>query len=179
MKTKPFWPLGGPTLPILLLFLCAFAWPLTLPAQNTPEEEKNIAHVKRFFELYSKRDVNAIVELVSPDEISHINDVTAKAGPEVLKEGLLKDIATWNDFFVSVNEIFAKGDKVACRVTFHGIGNKKTGKDQTSHSIEIIRLKDGKSTEFWEADVDCADPVHHSLKPRSLGVPVEAPAQKK
>ena len=71
--------------------------------------------------------------------------------------------------------MIAEGDKVVCRLTWHGthqgkfMGIPPTGKHETFTSIDIVRLADGKFVEHWNV-------VDHLGMLQQLGV-IPAPGQ--
>ena len=59
------------------------------------------------------------------------------------------------DFQATIEDLFAEGDKVVLRFTFHGthqgefMGVAPTGKQVTMTGVEIFRIGDGKIVELW------------------------------
>ena len=55
----------------------------------------------------------------------------------------------------TIEDLFAEGDKVVLRFTFHGthqgefMGVAPTGKQVTMPGIDIFRIADGKIVELW------------------------------
>ena len=63
---------------------------------------------------------------------------------------MLKDIP---DLKVTIEDIFAEGDKVATRETWKGT-KKSTGKTGTGNTIHIFLIRDNKITEEWSQGWD-------------------------
>ncbi len=118
-------------------------------------EEANKALVQRYFDAWQKEDLEALKEIFSPDYVWHTTpgqDQTFEKTLEFVKEQKV----AFPDLVVRIDNIFAKGDKVALRYTFTGThtgdteGFPATGKRVESSGVEIDRIENGKIVETWE-----------------------------
>jgi len=127
---------------------------------DTTIEERNEAVVRRLLEdVFSKRRLELIDELVVPDLKVHTH---VRPGPEGLtpgSEGLHEMIRWivygWPKSRVSVEEVIAEGELVAARFIFSGThggwlhGNPPSGRDAAWNEMFFARMRDGKIAEFW------------------------------
>ena len=123
-----------------------------MKAQATVEEQ-NIALVKRQYEAWNSGDVEAFKEVFSPDYVFH-----SMSGDQSLEQNLEllePQMVGFPDRAFSVEDIFAKGDKLVSRVIFKGThegefqGIPATGKKVEVNGIEIWRVENGKIVESW------------------------------
>ena len=116
-------------------------------------EEQNKALATRFMDVYQKGDSAAIKEICSPDFVEH--GVGQAFSLEQMIEILKGNMAIFSDFAIIVQDMIAKGDRVAVRYllrvthTGEGLGIPATGKKAESAGIEILRFEDGKIAEAW------------------------------
>lgn len=120
------------------------------------ERERKEALMRRFYEeLWSRGNVEAIPELVAEDLVDH----QAPAGQP---SGLAGLVVMWRtdfpDMRETVEELISDGDKVVGRFLMGGthrgefMGVASTGRSVTMGGIDIVRIGDGKITEFWYAE---------------------------
>jgi predicted ester cyclase len=118
-------------------------------------EEQNKALVTRFFDVYQKGDSAAIKEICSPDFSEH--GVGQTFSLEQMIEILKGNMAIFSDFTIIVQDMIAKGDRVAVRYllkvthTGEGLGIPATGRKAETTGIEILRCENGKIVEAWAA----------------------------
>ena len=117
--------------------------------------EDNKAAVRRFFELGpSGGDMEMADALLSPGLTIH-TPLPSSPGIKGINEVVTACRAAFEHLNVTVEDMVAEGDKVACRFTASGIhngefmGRKPTGKPITMTGIEIFRFEDGKIAELW------------------------------
>lgn len=117
--------------------------------------EENKALVRRYMEeSFNQGNISVIDQLVSSDFVYH-----QSAGRDLSTEAYKKmAIMTQNAFpdgHMEMDDLFAEGDKVACRFTVIGThtgeyqGIPPTGKKITFQAINIFRVADGKIAEIW------------------------------
>jgi steroid delta-isomerase-like uncharacterized protein len=123
---------------------------------NTATEKANMAIVKRFFEVGpSKGDLEAAGALLADDFTMQVPLPVSGPGVEAIKGVITSCRAAFGGLHVSVEDIFADGDKVTCRFTSHGthtgefMGVPPTGKEVSMTGIEIFLIKNGKIAELW------------------------------
>ena len=113
--------------------------------------DKNKAIVCKFIKAYNERKLNLIDDFVSPDYIDHEKNI----GREGLKQLIAMGINAFPDWFETVEDIIAEGDKVWVLLSYTGthkgefIGLNPTGKKITSKAVDIYRIVDGKLAEYW------------------------------
>jgi predicted ester cyclase len=122
-------------------------------------EEKNKAIVRRFMNAYNKRELGIFDELVAEDYLDHVFEQT---GREYLKQLFTMAFEAFPDWYETIDDIIAEGDRVWLRVKATGthtgewnlFGAKlpPTGKKTSITMVFIWRLKDGKLVEGWEVD---------------------------
>src|SRR5262245_27608155 len=120
--------------------------------------EQNKTTVRRFYdEMLSKHDLNVAGKLFGADFIDHDPDDWGgrTSGVEGAQEEVGVYIAAFPDMTVSVDDIFAEGDRVVVRATLRGThqgafaGIPPTGKAAVVPAIQTFRMVDGKIAEAW------------------------------
>jgi len=119
--------------------------------------EKNKAGQRRVWEeVFNKGNLAIVPELIADDWIEHspLGDIQ---GPEGFKQGTARMLTAFPDIHVTIDDIFADGDKVVTRFTATGTfkgefgGITPTGKKLTFRGILITQWADGKEVEAWGA----------------------------
>ena len=117
-------------------------------------EKQNEAVVRQVFEAIDAQDFARFQELLVPEIIGHYSgpqeDLTLDSTIQLIKTFY----QAFPDYSHSVEDVFAKGDKVAIRILqqatqkaeFQGIppGNKIS-----YYQISIMQVKDGKVIDWW------------------------------
>ncbi len=117
-------------------------------------EEQNIALVNRYSEAWSKGDIEALTEILSPDYVRHISG--GYMSLEETIESIEQQMEMLPDRTSIAQDIIAKGDKVISRLILRGThegdteGLPATGKTIEIDGIKIVRVEDGKIVESWE-----------------------------
>jgi len=122
--------------------------------------EENKTLMRRFFEeVYTKKNLTAIGELIAP---THIDHAAAAAGlpdgPEGSRQAIGMMLTGFPDLHVTVEDMIAEGDKVVVRMTMRGTqqgalgGIPPTGKQVVVSTIDIVRIEGGKIAEEWGID---------------------------
>ena len=101
---------------------------------------KNLAY--RVYEAANAKDVTAMKELFAPHVVNHSSGIGGENGEEAMN----KVYAAYPDMRFVVEDVLAEGDKVALRVTIHGIPQQPL-----PIIMEIFRIEDGKIAEIWSA----------------------------
>ena len=123
------------------------------------EEVRNKTLMRRFYEeLWSRGNLEAIPELVAEDFVDH----QAPAGQTYGREALAGLVLMWRtgfpDMRETVEDLISEGDKVAGRFLMRGthrgefMGIAPTGRSVTMSGIDIVRITEGKISEFWYAE---------------------------
>ena len=118
--------------------------------------ETNIEIIRRVIEeIWNQGNMAVVDELVHPGYILNEPGMV-RVGIDLLKGGVIGYHAALPDFHISVDEIFAEGDKVVVRWTATGkhtgiplTGFPTTGKSVAFSVININRIADGKLVESW------------------------------
>ena len=126
-------------------------------------QERNKALVRRFLEeVYVKRDLDAIDELLSPDFVDHSLMPGQVGDRKGYKRSTAELLAPWSHTRVTIEDQIAEGDKVLTRVTVRGIhdrgeflGLAPTGEEWAITSMTVNRIVGGKIVEEWsEGSID-------------------------
>jgi len=113
--------------------------------------DKNKAIVCKFIKAYNERKLHLIDDFVSPDYIDHEKNI----GREGLKQLIAMGINAFPDWYETVEDIIAEGDKVWVLLTYTGthkgdfMGLNPTGKKITSKAVDIYRIVNGKLADYW------------------------------
>ena len=118
--------------------------------------EENMRIVRRIYaEVFDRHNLDVINEYYTADFVYH-SPGNPDFDRESLKQGLAAYITAFPDVRLTVEDMFAAGDRVAVRFSAVGtqrgeyLGVPPTGKQVTVTSILIHRLADGKMVEDWE-----------------------------
>jgi steroid delta-isomerase-like uncharacterized protein len=117
---------------------------------------ENMRTVRRVYEeVFEKHNLAIVDELYAPDFVYH-----SPGHPDFDREGLKQGLGSYVNAFpnaqMTIEDMFAAGDRVAVRFTARGthqgefLGVPPTGKEITITSILIHRLAGGKMVEDWE-----------------------------
>ncbi len=116
-------------------------------------EEANMALVMRLTDAFKNHDIEAMKEIYSADLISH-----TPQGDKSLEEALestKQEYVMFPNVTISIEDSFAKGDKVATRFTWIGThegdieGFPATGKEVELNGLNMFRIENGKVVEEW------------------------------
>ncbi len=123
--------------------------------------EENKAIVRRFMEAYNSRELGIFEELVAEDYHDHIFE---ERGREHLKMLFTKAFEAFPDWYESIEDIIAEGDRVWLRVKATGTHTGEwnlfgavlppTGNEVTLEMVFIWRIENGQLAEGWEVDAD-------------------------
>jgi steroid delta-isomerase-like uncharacterized protein len=121
-----------------------------------PEDNREVIR------LYSKEVINNgnlsfVDKLYSKDFVYHSSDGGEIKGLDSVKEHVQMFRAAFPDIQVTVEDVFAEGDKVVNRWSMRGthrgelMGIPPTGKQVNIWGITINRFVGGKTVEIWDA----------------------------
>jgi len=134
------------------------------------EEENKIGQRRVWEEIYNNGNYEIIPELFATNWVEHtpLGDLN---GLEGFKQGTIKMRTAFPDINITIDDMFAKEDKVVSRVTMTGtfkgeyMGIAPTGKNFIQKVILITQWADGKEIEAWG--------VYDTLVfYRQLGIPI-------
>lgn len=116
--------------------------------------EKNKAIAERFAQVWSAGGLHLVDELAAPDlVVSYPIPPEPMRGQEAFKAFLSELVAGLPDVAVTVDDVFAEGDKVACRWTMTGthdgplFGFPATGKQVQISGFTHYRIVGGRVVE--------------------------------
>jgi len=119
--------------------------------------EENKAGQRRVWEeVFNKGKLAIVPELFATNWVEHTPLGDLK-GPEGFEQGTIKILTAFPDVHVTIDDMFAEGDKVVSRVTMTGtfkgeyMGIAPTGKKFTQRAILITQWVGGKEVEAWAA----------------------------
>ena len=118
--------------------------------------EENKAIVRRYLdEIWNKGNVDYLDVVAAPDYARYLVGQDQPLDRESQKRRLSGFLAALPDHRLTVEDLFAEGDRVVFRLTIRGthqstlLGVAPTGKSMTIYAIDITRLVDGKIVEHW------------------------------
>ncbi len=116
--------------------------------------EQNKALVRRFFEAFEADDEAALNEVLAPDLVAYSHGAPGPQSRQVHLQGIRMWNAAFGDTRFTIHEQIAEGDVVATRVSMRSVhsrgafqGLPPTGKEVTSDSVTIARIRDGQIVE--------------------------------
>jgi steroid delta-isomerase-like uncharacterized protein len=119
-------------------------------------EEKNKALAREFFEeAWGKGNLAAVDEFIAADYVMYPISSGLPPGPEGTKQAITTYRTAFPDLKVTVDDIFAAGDRVALRWSFRGthlgdwLGVPPTGNHMAATGISVYRMAGGKVVENW------------------------------
>src|ERR671921_104139 len=125
-------------------------------APVSPEEEGNMALVRRFMEAQAKGDLDTLDELLAPDFVDHSSFAGQEPGREGYMQQVAEQIAALSDVRCIIEDQLAKGEKVVTRITWRSIhdrgeyfGLMPRDKEVEVTSMTMHRIVRGKITEEW------------------------------
>ena len=118
--------------------------------------EENKALMRRLLDTVRDGWSAAVIEeFFAPSYRRHLNPTTAPLTPEGQRERANKLRAAFPDATVTLEDIFAEGDRVAYRLTIRGTqrgafqGIPPSGTHVTVSFTAIVRIEDGRLVEEW------------------------------
>lgn len=120
--------------------------------------EDNKALVRRYQEAYNTNNLEALVDILSPEIITPTLMRGFPAGIESIKEIHRLTLEAWPDYHTEIEDLVAEGDQVVARVTHigtavnPGFGLPGSGNPFRAGAIYMVRIVDGKIVEHagWE-----------------------------
>src|ERR671910_1447628 len=93
-------------------------------APVSPEEENNMALVRRFMEAQAKGDLDTLDELLAPDFVDHSSFAGQEPGREGYMQQVAEQIAALSEVRCIIEDQLAKGEKVVTRITWRSIHDR-------------------------------------------------------
>lgn len=118
--------------------------------------EENKATIRRYVaEAWNKGNVDIIDELMAAHYARHIAISTPPLTREGQKQRILGFRRAFPDLHLTLEDIFAEGERVSFRLTLRGTHQGEfmriapTGKQIAVGAIDVARFEDGKVVEHW------------------------------
>ena len=118
--------------------------------------EENLSKSRRFVEeFFNKGNLNAADEYLAANFVDHNPFPGQAPGLEGLKQGFSAFRQSFPDLHMTIDDLFAAGDKVVMRVTMKGthkgsfMNMPPTGKQFNMEGMDIVRISGGKAVEHW------------------------------
>ena len=125
-----------------------------MTATTATTTEQNKALVRRFFEAFAADDEAALNEVLAPDLVAYSHGAPGPQSREVHLQGIRLWNAAFGDTRFTIHEQIAEGNVVATRVSMRSVhsrgdfrGLSPTGKEVTSDSVTIERIRGGQIVE--------------------------------
>ena len=116
--------------------------------------DENKAIVRKFVEVvFSRRNWDRLDDLVAPDYVDP--DYPQLQGREGLKQMMNMAFKALPDWYETIEDIIAEGDKVWILITYTGthtgefMGLAPTGNKIKTMAVDIYRIVNGKLAEYW------------------------------
>jgi len=118
--------------------------------------ETNVELVRAGLAALNAGDLDACIELASPDLIINLAELPAPLhGRDTWREGAAMFRRAFPDLHAEIEDIFASGDRVAVRLRMRGthegeyLGIPPSGRTVSYVSHEFYRVEDGLIAEEW------------------------------
>src|ERR687898_2005118 len=140
-------------------------------APVSPEEEGNMALVRRFMEAQAKGDLDTLDELLAPEFVDHSSFAGQEPGREGYMQQVAEQIAALSEVRCIIEDQLAKGEKVATRITWRSIhdrgeyrGLMPRDKEVEVTSMTMHCIVGGKITEEWSEGSGSAEVAQAHLE---------------
>src|SRR5918998_208898 len=140
-------------------------------APVSPEEEGNMALVRRFMEAQAKGDLDTLDELLAPDFVDHSSFAGQEPGREGYMQQVAEQIAALSEVRCIIEDQLAEGEKVVTRITWRSIhdrgeyfGLMPRDKEVEVTSMAMHRIVRGKITEEWSEGSGSAEVAQAHLE---------------
>lgn len=117
--------------------------------------DENKETMRRVYNAFTTGNLDELDRYVTSDVVDHNPTPGQRPGIDGLREYLQQYRSAFSDLRLEIHDQIAEGDKVVSRLTIHGRhtgpfqGIAPTGKETTSHFVDIVRLAGGKVVERW------------------------------
>jgi steroid delta-isomerase-like uncharacterized protein len=119
-------------------------------------DDANVELVRAGFEALNAGDLDACVELTSPDLIINLAELPGPLhGRDIWRQGAAMFRRAFPDLHAEIEDIFGSGDRVAVRLSMSGthrgeyLGIPATGRPVSYVSHEFYRVQSGLIAEEW------------------------------
>lgn len=118
-------------------------------------EELRKANAHFYDEIFRRRNVDALDELLSEDFVEHIPGPGQQTDRQGTKDFIAQVLAAFPDMEIEIERDVVEGDIIASVVRFTGThqgefaGVPATGKRVSVYATDFGRLRDGRWTDHW------------------------------
>ncbi len=127
---------------------------------NMDQDERNKAIVLRLIELVNNRRLNLLDEVMANDFVMHLGTSGQVSGLDAFKRVNTTEggAVAFPDFEITINDIFAAGDRVAVRYLMRAtskgtfMGQTATGERVQWAGTVIYRIENNKLVESWTTE---------------------------
>jgi serine phosphatase RsbU (regulator of sigma subunit) len=140
-------------------------------APVSPEEERNMALVRRFLEAQANADLDTLDVLLAPDFVDHSSFAGQEPGREGYMQQVAEQVAALSEVRCIIEDQLAKGEKVVTRITWRSIhdrgeyfGLMPRDKEVEVTSMAMHRIVRGKITEEWSEGSGSAEVAQAHLE---------------
>lgn len=120
--------------------------------------DSNSALIRRWFEeVWNKKRIEAIDEMVAPGSVSHGHDAFKPISVAEMKQFVVAMLAGFPDIHFELEEPVSQGDRASAfwraEMTHTGafMGVAPTGRKISIYGIGVARFRDGKIVESWNS----------------------------
>ncbi len=118
--------------------------------------EENKAIVRRYLdEVWNQGNTAAVDEFLAPNYKRYLSPITAPLTRDGQKQRLTGFRAAFPDVHLTLEDMFAAGNRVAFRVMLRGThqgvfqGIAATDKAVAFFTVDVVRVENGKIVEHW------------------------------
>jgi predicted SnoaL-like aldol condensation-catalyzing enzyme len=112
-------------------------------SSKEPQDHETI--VRRVYEAFNARDLDALDELLSPDFTDHTPSANQPPGPDGLKQMWLLLWGTFRTIRIEVEDVLTQEEFAAMYGTF---ATEVPGQGE-GRLVEFVRIEDCKITDLW------------------------------
>ncbi|MCP5105101.1 MAG: ester cyclase [bacterium] len=168
------------------IFIIVFILVFTLGFQSfslaDSQEEKNSALIKRFItDGWNQGKLEMCDEVIAPHCLFYGNgEKMEKTGPAMMRMAISRNMQDFPGFSITIEDLFAKDDKVVLRYVFQGT-HKKVNKPVILYTALIGQFASGKVVKLWLYDDrwSALKQLGFTLQPPSAGKQGAKPEEKK
>jgi len=123
-------------------------------------EHENVTLIKRWFqEVWNEGREETVLELLAPKVVGvgQVEDGSTINNPQEFLVFMRRLRGAFSNFYVTIEDAFATGDKVAARWISGGthtgddLGVPASGKEILVRGISLATIRDGKIVEGWDS----------------------------
>lgn len=115
----------------------------------------NADALNQVYEVFSKGNLDEFDAFVTDDFVEHEDLMGAPPTKEGVKQFIAQLRAAFPDLAMRATHVVEQDDMIAARFEAHGthtgefMGIAPTGRSFSVHGYDLLRIKDGRSSEHW------------------------------